>query len=137
MSNELEDYYTFQRGNTYNISLNDINIGNFVFQRFDTYPNCHFLNKGNNTFVEFDNLSIRLDEIDNYEINLIKESDYIDSSKLINGTKYLIGSTKENAKYYTVVSKYSEGYYVLNHENNQIQKFMYLSFVNYKVFKNA
>jgi hypothetical protein len=140
---EIEDMISFISGNTYNIKIkntnvNDFVVGDFVYNNIRINNNCHFLNKGNNIFLNFGSIELRYDELNQYEITLIKESDFIDCKDLKNGEKYLIGKTsesKENAKFYTVVSKYDEGYYMINYDNVLI-KFMYVSFVNYRVFKN-
>ena len=139
---DIEDIIPFVRGNTYNIkvnnkNINDFIIGDFVYSHIIVYNNCHFFNKSNNIFLHFSSIDIRYNELDEYEITLIKESDFVDYKDLKNGGKYLIGDTGkgiEGAKLYTVVSKYSEGYYMID-SDNVLKKFMYAAFVNYRVFK--
>jgi len=140
---DIEDIIPFVKGNTYNIKVNNKNIndsvvGDFVFSHIIVNNNCHFFNKSNNIFLHFGSIDIRYDKLNQYEITLIKESDFIDCKDLKNGVEYLIGEPEggiEGAKLYTVVSKYSEGYYMINPDNVLI-KFMYASIVDYRVFKN-
>jgi len=131
---DIKDIIPYKKGNTYSIKIKDTDIGCFVYSGVFNHPNCHYINNGNIAFLDFDEIQIRYDELEQYEINLISESEYFDCNSLENGKKYLIGKTKSVAKFYTVISKYPEGYYMINSEK-QIIKFMYISFVNYRVFK--
>jgi hypothetical protein len=117
------------KGNTYNIKISGHDLGNLKFNSTIYYGH-------NSSYFSFEGLlQISSNEINLYEIKLVEESDYIDSWNLKTGSTYLIGAKKEIAKYYTVVGKYIDGYILMDKEK-RLSKWLKVSFVNYKVFKN-